>query len=172
MPPQTPAKPSGCIVFGGGGFLALIAVFVVVFSARETFVRWQLSRDVSGFSATTGEVTHSQVRRRSGGDGPTHWDVSSSVTYVVDGEEYSGNDHQAPPSFHSEAEAYAWQARYPQGGTIEVFYDPAEPTRMVLSRDVSLGTWELISSVGYGVFFIALFVTAVGLYVRRRRAAG
>lgn len=135
-------------LFGGGiastiifSIIVSIICVVIPFTGIGWFVysRWKKSDQMrtasQGWVSTKGTVIKSRVEV-SGGEMTT---TSPRViyTYMVGALEYEGDQIQAGEEFWSARtgrKAYDTIDRYPEGATITVYYNPANPSESALER--------------------------------------
>jgi hypothetical protein len=151
-------RPARTMVFG------LVIVCGALFGFFRLYREWRTA-DVSGnWPQTVGTMKASSlvVRQRVGGGGHKTWTVQVAYAYSVDGKPQQGSVIHLGgfPSYDSEAEARALQARFAEGATVPVFYDPAEPANAVLEP----GAHAAASSLGLGATLLGILL-ALGLTV-------
>jgi len=79
--------------------------------------------------------------------------------YVVDGKSYESSRHTlVPRNTTSTQQLQAVLASFPVGGTVAVFYDPADPARCVLDTTVAGTEWAYafggVLLLGVGLLFL------------------
>jgi hypothetical protein len=122
------------------GLIIAAAVLVPLFLlGRYMYRRSQQAQAVREASqkwfSTSGQVTKSRVEV-SGGERTS---VTPRVVYeyTVGGQRYQSDQIRAGDkflSFRSDRQAYEIIDRYPQGATVTVYYDPADPAQAALER--------------------------------------
>jgi len=115
------------LIIGGG-----IWVFVFwIFDVRGGEQLWRQHRALS-FATTQGTVRSSTVSISYGSKGSIHLHVAIAYFYSVDGRDYYGSRYRydGHPDNHA---AYAISAAHPGGSTVQVYYDPQNPTDALLS---------------------------------------
>lgn len=129
------------VVFGG-------LVFVLVFAGIGAFLLYRSlqtrkrAEASQNWPSTLGQVVESRVTHSTsidseGGSSDTYSPVVE-YTYQVGGQEYRGKDiaFGFKQGYGSPGKAEAVTARYPEGGSVTVYYDPANPKQAVLERKV------------------------------------
>lgn len=117
-----------------------VGVILLVMAGRDI----GLAIDMAGF--VEGEATVTSV------EAPTSrrvrlwrwewWRPRVRYEFHVNGEHFNGSRYKlGAPTFASEAEAIGRvkQAGYLAGASVPVYYDPGDPSRSILSREVSFG---------------------------------
>ena len=132
---------TGMLLAGFGGL-----VFVLVFAGVGIFLIYKgmqsrkQAEASQGWPSTQGVVGESRVTHSthtdSDGDTSDSYAPQVEYTYQVGGQEYRGKNltFGFKQGYGSPAKAEAITARYPAGGTVNVFYDPANPQQAVLER--------------------------------------
>jgi len=110
----------------------------------------------SSWPTTTGKIVESRVDHRRSSSGSrssssTTYHAEIGYTYTVDGNTYDG-DRVSFGEYGSSNSSHARSVvrRYPVGQSVEVCYDPADPTSACLEAGVSWSTWFL---PGFGAAF-------------------
>ena len=119
----------------------------------------------ASWPAVEGEVARVEAARRvlsSGASGAAHY-PSVVYRYAVDGRVYEGSAYRfgsealAERSFPSAGEAVAYgQENYKIGQALEVYVDPADPSRAVRARSGLLVS-SLPLLLGFGALFTAFY---------------
>jgi hypothetical protein len=93
------------------------------------------------------------------GNSVTMYHARVQYEFEVDGLRYEGKRIQfaGPPGTGNIGKAQAIVARYPEGGTVDVYYDPVKPSMCTLDRTTSYVGLGLM--IGMGVFFILVGAT-------------
>jgi hypothetical protein len=161
-------------VLCGGGLVLIfigIGVYLIYYSRR---VRRQAGSS-QGWPGTEGQITRASIRHslRSDSEGNSTDSYSPDVeySYQVNGLHYAGEKiaFGATPSFSSDQKAQSTLSRYPVGGRVTVFYDPANPAESVLEKR-SIGT---NASLILGIIFLivglcltcpAIFILLTGVF--------
>ena len=136
--------------------LFFLAVLFVKFRAVQAAKRWR---------ATSGRIIKSRVEtrrvQRASDDADTRtptYDLRNfaAVTYLFDTANgaRSGSDISISGEI-IESQATETVKRYPKNAKVTVYYDPADPTRCVLERDVIEPAFKTFFVIGIG-FAIAL----------------
>jgi hypothetical protein len=112
------------------------------------------------WSAATGQVTQCEVetkttyrRKRTQHEYLLHL----SYQYVVDGQTYTSSRYSHSGGYRSSSERACRDeaAKYPVGSSVEVFFNPANPSDAILVRGVTDGD--------YALFVVGLVLIVVGL---------
>lgn len=146
-------------------------LFPIPFALAGLFVVWLGIGDVLDGHASTdwptvpGEVTESFVETHSDDDGTTY-SAEVRYTYTVDGEPLRGDRVAFSVWNAGHAKARAIVDTYPVGRTVDVHYEPSDPTNAVLVPGAQLGSYGLVA---FGTVFLTVGV--VLFLVFRRRAA-
>jgi hypothetical protein len=113
----------------------------------------------------TGVIVQASVREsfsQGSDDSPDSWSYAPEVQYQFQagGREFRGDrisfDRRA---YQTKQQAQAALARYPAGGQVEVFFDPANPAQSVLQRASGSG-WVLVAA-GAGVMLLVIAAAMV-----------
>jgi hypothetical protein len=126
------------------GFLVvclLTSVLVGAFDAA-VIVKTLRQRATADFVSTSGNITHSELiveeRPREGQEVRKHlYRADVRYTYEVDGQSFTGRGHRVD-IYSSGDRRHAQDVvdRYRNGRQVRVYYDPDDPARSVLERDV------------------------------------
>jgi hypothetical protein len=153
------ADSSGALI---GGLCGI--VFVLVFAGIGAFLIYRSLQNrkraeaSQGWPSTLGVVAESRVTRSTSTDSEGDTSVSYSphveYTYQVGGKEYRGKDitFGFKQGYGSPAKAEEVTARYPEGGSVTVYYDPANPQKAVLERRAG----GFGASLAIGIIFLAI----------------
>lgn len=150
-----------------GGFFVLLFGGIGAFLLFKAYKTRQQADDSQGWSGVQGQVTDARVDRttRTDSDGDIQYSYSPNVsyTYQVGGNTYYGDKltFGFQQSFSSEAKAQAALQRFPVGGNVTVYYNPANPNEAVLER--SAGGFGVSLVIGIVFVLIALCTACVGL---------
>lgn len=161
-------------------FLGVAAVVLLIISGGllwNVSVRRKLAADAAGFSMVSGSVVSIDFERLRRGRGPSGVRHRPLVeyTYEVGGRAYRGRTvSPLAPEFLTREDADAWfeDCNVRVGGPVDVFHDPADPSRSVLMKDVGpefasrMGEWEVGGWVCGGIGLVFGVLAGVGL-VRR-----
>lgn len=148
------------LLFGlicGGGIILLFAgigVFLIYTSIKGR----QKAGESQKWPSTAGQIIEARVTRSTHTD--TDGDTSVSYapyvryTYQVAGQEYTGEKitFGFKQTHNQEQKAQQALARFPLGGQVSVYYDPANPAEAVLKRTAGGSTVSLV----LGIFFLAV----------------
>ncbi|MCH8474337.1 MAG: DUF3592 domain-containing protein [Opitutales bacterium] len=145
-------------------FFFLPGVVILFFGLRAL----QESRESLNWPSVEGQVLSSKIveSRSSSSSGGSSTSYRADVTYryTVDGSSYTGDRIQASSvSSSNHSRARAMTRKYPEGKTVEVFYNPDRPYRSLLEPGKSLGA--LLTS-GFGGLF-ATFGLVMVLFLPR-----
>lgn len=148
-------QPTRTLVVG------LVIAAAALFGYTRLYREWRTADVSSTWPTTPGTVTASSITMHQRGSAKT-WTAHVAYVYNVSGATHRGTlIHLGGfPSYDSETEARAVQARYAEGATPVVFYDPTNPATAVLEP----GAAAARSSLALGATLLAL-VLALGLLV-------
>lgn len=138
----------------------VIGLALAVLAVPAAVDELQMRKDVDSFKSTRAEVV--EFREQKHPKGPTTQVVR--FKYEVDGTKYSGdNRYTRMSNTHAEVESLI-RDENDKTRSILVYYDPTNPKRVVISKDV--GIW-----VPLGIIFAsgALLVTSVYSFVEAKR---
>lgn len=113
------------------------------------------SGQIAGWPVTTGYIVEIAIE-----EGRT-FRPECVYRYTIDNEEYTGSSHLGAPGFGGKRKRYDVASnlieQFQPGDSIDVFYDPDQPSESTLSPSVS---WDVYVKLATGalVFTIALFV--------------
>ncbi len=154
--------PMGAAVFGG--VLVLVGVLLVfVWGGRSL----DEGSESESWPTVEGKVTATRIDRRGGRnriEDKRRYTPRVSYEYVVDGKTHRSDRIDFLPDGHSTRDRSAAEAvlqRYSKGSTVEVFYDPADPSTSCLEPGVKLGISFL---AGIGTMGLGLVVIATAAY--------
>jgi hypothetical protein len=158
-------RPTRTLVVG------LVIVGAALFGYAKLYRQWRMA-DVSGSWPTTpGTVTASSLtmQQRVGGGSAKTWTVHVAYAYNVAGATHQGTlIHLGGfPSYDSETEARSVLARYPEGATPMVFYEPTNPATAVLEPGAAAAGSSL--SLGATLLGLVLLLGGVVVYQSIRR---
>lgn len=105
----------------------------------------------STWVSTEGEITESELVQGYFGHNDR---VAVDYRYVVSGSEHTGDRISHTIVFGGFFNT-AFLARYPEGARVAVYYDPDEPSRSVLERQVPLLYWTVFAA-SIGAFFFGV----------------
>ena len=165
LPSQPSPTKTGTSLFTlfGGAVFAVVAIVLVLGGIRHGAQRDQLAKDVDHFSETPGVVTYSNIHHAD-----STYQLDIAFEYTVDGVKYRGsNADTAYPTTHDAAMASAKGIL--GGAAITVYYDPAKPSRSVMTKTFPAASKApppfLLSA--------AIFAVVVGFFIiaTRRRVS-
>jgi len=98
------------------------------------------------------------------GDIKTTYGASIQYKYLVDGQEFQGNRRTfTNVRTSSVRNTEKILERYPLGSSVDVFYDPDDPSSSVLEPGVGAGTYILLAvAIGFFIFGIAGVIGIIG----------
>jgi hypothetical protein len=164
------------IIFGIFGFIFVIfAILGIVF----TIIGWRGRKQAQasqGWAATQGVIEatdyQSSTSTDADGDMTTSYTPTIRYRYSVVGAEYTGTrlGFGLQRSYNNPSGAQNALAKYPVGGFITVYYDPANPHESVLERSQGGANLSLI----FGIVFLVVSVLCccVGAGIALVGAAG
>lgn len=150
-----------------GGLLFLIFGGIGAFLLYRAYKTRQQADASQGWPSVQGQVvdTHVDHSARSDADGDMvdSYNPMVNFTYQVGGNTYHGDKVSYSPqrSFDSEAKAQAALQRYPVGGSVTVYYNPANPSESVLEK--SAGGFAVSLVIGIVFILIALCTVCISL---------
>jgi hypothetical protein len=124
----------------------LILGLLATYSGISQILLHESSKD---WPSVEGQVINSHVTFMPDWQDPA-WRVRVSYDYSVNGISYSSSKSG---SYASERSARGAGARYPQGSTVLVFYDPSSPSRAVLEGGGPSGSLPPVFILVMGVVF-------------------
>lgn len=160
-------KTSGC-----GNFVYLIIFIAGAAWLGLTLYSMQQAKQSASWPSTTGKVDRTWVEESSSTDDEGHVDYSYTphvrYAYTVDGTQYTSEriSFGAVTSYGSDSSARSHLSQYPPGGELQVFYDPADPSKAVLLREAHGST---VSLIGSGVLLLISIFGGVGALFQRIR---
>lgn len=143
--------------------LIISFIFVVINSVLISilFFSGLRMREVSGWLSTTGTVLTSRLEEWESSPGEIMDYPVVTYSYHVNGQAYEGR-RIAPSAESGGSGAGKVIARYPVGSSVQVFYNPQDPSAAVLERKLpTLWAWIMLILVN-GVLCIG---TAVLIYI-------
>jgi hypothetical protein len=124
-------------------------------------------RETRGWSHAAGRVLSSRVEEEHGGaeeQGYPRWRFDVRYAYEVRGRTYESGQvwygSSSAPASQDRAWHQQWADRFPAGGEVDVWYDPADPGRAVLVRGPPRGELAAYLAVGIALVAAGLFVLA------------
>jgi hypothetical protein len=152
------SAPVFTIVFGGGGVLMLMILWVSIKQAVAAS-RWPVAE--GRVVSSTTESFKTRVGGAHTGQLVTFYQAVVEYSYRVDGRDYHGTRLSfGGKQSTAEGPAKRKAARYPSGSTVQVRYDPADPSQAVLETRVALSWLLLVASV----VFLGLAVRFSGVF--------
>ncbi len=120
------------IITIGLGVLLMGIVVTQKLKAKKAAESWSQVAGIVQKSELS--IEHS---RDSDGDRSTHYYPLVTYSYIVDSLSYTNNAISFGKSSLSKKRSLSKLAEYPQGATVNVYYDPADPTQAVLEPKAS-----------------------------------
>lgn len=98
--------------------------------------------------STDGSITFSDIERRSGSKGGSSYAPSVRYQYTIQGKQYEGSMVAIGLKHVSAGRSFAERIikKYPQGKSLQVFYNPADPSESVLEPGLSKRSFILFSA--------------------------
>lgn len=109
-------------------FVAIVVVVGIVIAM--VWFNLQKKKAAQSWPSAQGTITASDIQRSRDSDGNTDEQARVSYSYSVNGKAYQGNRI----GFFSIGSASQLHQKYPVGKVVEVFHDPADPSKSVLER--------------------------------------
>jgi len=133
------------VILIGGGILGYAGLILVRRSRRKDWSR------------TTGEIIASDIKKIDGEDGPIYY-PAVSYRYKVNLVEYESGviTTSAPPYAEFQGYAKATVNKYQLHNKVDVYYDPDNPKKAVLDRNVSPSGMFLLLILGIPILFCGL----------------
>jgi hypothetical protein len=146
---------------------------------RETNARDAFSRDAASFVETPCSSVKTTVVAYTRRDNTvSYYSPRLECTYSVDGSTYSVDSKQSKLDFSrwsTKEDARAEATHYLRSVTPHAYYDPDDPERGAMSRNVeSAGggiVFPMVMFAPVAVGFVVFFLIRLGLFVRARRQA-
>lgn len=136
-----------------------------VFLGMMAYAQWRMSRTATGWPATPGTVMRSEVheeRDNASGVRSTSYRPIVEYAYTVAGNEYrSAQVRLNVAAAGPKAWADSMTAKYPQGRTVNVRFDPENPSNAVLENPGST-SWYLLALAAAAFAFAAWQTHALG----------
>jgi hypothetical protein len=138
---------------------------VILIKFGSDILKAQKSRSwptASGTVLDSGMEAHQS--RDEDGDIKTTYGATIQYKYLVDGQEFQGNRRTfSNVRTSSVRNTEKILERYPLGSSVDVFYDPDDPSSSVLEPGVGAGTYILLAvPIGIFVFGIAGILGIIG----------
>jgi hypothetical protein len=142
------------------GFACLIGLamtgfgiyFIALGNAARTWPEAEgrvVSTQIRSETSSSGDATRAQI------EASRRYYPEINYGWSVDGESYSGSRYQLGTThakYKTRTEARAAAAKYPEGSTIAVYFDPKDPSQAVLDRAMSAGVFVPLP---LGLLFLA-----------------
>lgn len=142
------------VLFGGGLFIIITAIL------QKT----KASKAAESWLKTQGVVQSSElsVRRNRDTDGSSSTQYFPKVVYnyEVKGTNYTSNVLSFGKANTSKKKANLAVAKYPVGTSVQVYYDPADPTKSVLETEANGFVMNLI----LGIFLVVIGLLMVFIF--------
>jgi hypothetical protein len=146
------------LIFGG------IGVFLVISSLRN-----QKKAEVSkSWPGTAGTILRTEVKQSQGtadeqGVSQTSYYPFVEYDYFAGGQSYRSDKiaFGARRTYNSQSEAASILSKYPEGGQVQVYYNPANPSEAVLERKPAAGRSGLIVGIVFLVLSLCIGCAAV-----------
>jgi Protein of unknown function (DUF3592) len=160
--------------------LLFVPGLIVVVAATVKLVEF---RRASRYLAATGKVVKSkpETRRRDGRDGQFVVENVPGVAYAFEvcGKKYRG-ERISVGEVAGNCTIETTLARYPVGKDVTVFYDPNDPSRSVLERDLPPGFWKgmfiagvvFVGAPAFAAWNFSSLPAAIASYLPRPEQAG
>lgn len=149
-------------------YMGIFAAVVIGVLGVAAVVKMREVRGAQSWQRTTGRVTRSEVRAQKRRDMDEFEKTRSlpfvGYEYVVDGKRFSGN-RISLAEIIPESDIESTLDRYPVGAEVTVYYDPADPRKAVLERDLPVdfgkGLAGAFAFFGGGAVLVLLTVAKV-----------
>jgi hypothetical protein len=154
------------IICGGGIILLFFAIGA--FLLYNSFKGRQKAGESQRWPNTGGQITEARVTRsmHTDSDGDTSYSYEPHVryTYQVGGREYFGEKitFGFKQTYSSESKALNVLARFPLGGQVNVFYNPANPEDAVLERTAGGSNISLVIGIVFILISLCIGCPLVG----------
>ena len=156
-------------------FILMVAFAGIFFVVGAGVLWWGIQDSRSAFKSVrwpsvTGTVISSYVSESSDDDGTTYG-ADVQYDYVVNDQAYTG-DRVSHGDVSTGDPSYAQKivARYPEGRSVKVYYDPANPEKSVLETGFTAG---LLLPLGLGTVFTLvgglMMIGFTTTYIRNRQ---
>jgi len=140
------------LVFFGGGLFMIVNAFLQKSKASKAAESWQKTQGVVQSSELS-------VRHRPDSDGSSSTQYYPRVVYnyQVKGTNYTNNALTFGKANTSKKKANLAVAKYPAGASVQVYYDPADPTKSVLETEAR----GFVGNLLMGVLLIVVGVVTI-----------
>ena len=132
--------------------IAALSYFVVFYSVRGA-VRQHFSES---YPHVKGTVISSTVTITHGSKGRVYYYPQIDYRYTVNGSEYTGSCYRYDNQPNGSASAYAIVNSHPPNSTVDVYYNPADPTDTLLSPGVDGQDMFISFFISGGILFLWL----------------
>ena len=130
----------------------------------------QYSATSKSWPSVSGTITRSEVKiwKR---DGNTHYEPDIAYSYTVEGKKYSASKITVGDGSldNNVSKAKRFQAEYPAGKEVDVYYDPELPESAVLQPGTKAGDY-LLAGIAAIFFLVGLLALFQGVKAKRRAA--
>lgn len=159
---ETKACTNRLTGIGCGFVFFLVGLGLLVFVLTE----WRAAGEVQNWPSTVGIVQNAWVEAKADDDG-TSYAPRVAYTYSVNGSSYTSTRITYWSVTHgSHSKAQSIINHYPIHSEVQVYYDPAKPSRAVLDPQRQTGTMLLLMSLG-AAFGVMGFGSVAYFLVRR-----
>lgn len=137
--------------FGCFGSFLFLGIFFAV-GAGLSWWGWGILQDArvsETWPSSPGQITHSEIDEDRDEDG-TSYHADIAFEYAVNDQRYAGDTVNFGQYGGSYGHAEEIVNKYPVGESVQVYYDPNEPTTAVLEPGVSGGSYLVL---GIGLCF-------------------
>jgi len=165
----------------GWGLVGVVAILVAAWLVWDVAQRWRLQLAARGFVEAEAVVTASRIVEQHGVDHRNssydEYEIHLSFEFGVDGQTHRvancrwGPVERLVTRSKDEAEETR-KSKYLPGMRITVYYDPADPTRVVETRQVSWGTLILRSLLAVGAVLLVGGMVYWGIATLVRQLVG
>jgi hypothetical protein len=158
---QTSKEPSNPLILVG-----VLLLFGLVFGGVG-LQRYSVARASSDWPSVQGQITSGRIQTTQR-DGKNEYMPTVRYSFTVEGRGYSGSRITASDEYQkNRGSAQDILARYPVGGQVEVFYNPADPGVAVLEKGMPGNVKVLLVTGGLCLAFSVL----IGVSALRGRSA-
>lgn len=145
-------------------WLFIIGVLVVAyFIAKPGYEQLSEGWESRDWPETGGLVTLSKISHQTDVDEEDVFTFNIEYAYQVDGKKYRNSKYSPRPIQDNDADDLAeYLQKHPEGSTIVVFYNPADPAQSLIEPGMKFGSWmvliigSLIGLFGLWVLYHAL----------------
>lgn len=141
------------VVFIGFGLIFLLV----------SLLQMKKAKAAASWPVTTGVVLTSSLAERRSHNSKTHhttitYEPKVQYEYSLMGQKFSGNRVTFGYASYDRTTAENKIAPYPQGGTVQVHYDPDDPSKAVLEPKAAGGTSSIVVAVIFFIVGLALLI--------------